>query len=483
LTGQGLFSVKEAASYLGISPCTVYRLEKKGGLPSIRGRGLRIRFKKEDIDIWLEKRKARPLPCLHPSSLTTPPASPIKRGYDEKGGAGEMALAKSRTRLNFGYGAIYQRKTKDGKARWYLDFRDATGRRVQRVAKDAISPQEAAQALQEAIRQDLLEAGKLDVKPERVLFEDFADIFYHSYVLANWKRPAFEKGRLRIIVDFFRGHELRDVTPMMIERFRQQRLKSGKARSTINRDLALMKKMYNVAINEGLVTDNPVRKVKFYSEADNVKEQILSPEEEERLLAAAPGHLRSILIIALNTGMRWGEIVGLEWKRVDLRAQLIHVVKAKSGKPRFININDPLMQELTRLKAGANGSPHVLPNEGTGKPYACLYRCFAKACKAAGITGLRFHDLRHTFATRLIQGGVDIETVRSLLGHHSIIMTQRYTHSSHETKQRAVDILALPRVVSGPKNGGFCDTAVTRRPETASPGKPENLATASESVN
>lgn len=71
---------------------------------------------------------------------------------------------------------------------------------------------------------------------------------------------------------------------------------------------------------------------------------------------------------------------------------------------------------------------------------------------------IRFHDLRHTFATRLVQGGVDIETVRALLGHHSIVMTQRYTHSSHELKQRAVEILAQKGLAQGPKTGEICDT-------------------------
>ena len=96
-----------------------------------------------------------------------------------------------------------------------------------------------------------------------------------------------------------------------------------------------------------------------------------------------------------------------------------------------------------------------MPNQGTGRPYVCLHRSFTTACKKAGITGLRFHDLRHTFATRLIQGGVDIETVRSLLGHCSIVLTQRYTHSSDEIKQRAVDCLTPKKPNQGPKNRGY----------------------------
>ena len=158
-------------------------------------------------------------------------------------------------------------------------------------------------------------------------------------------------------------------------------------------------------------------------------------------------------------------------------------MKTKSGKPRFININGPLLEELTKLRTGAKGSPYVLPNRGTGKPYACLYRSFTKSCRETEITGLRFHDLRHTFATRLVQAGVDIETVRSLLGHHSIVMTQRYTHSSHEMKQRAVDLLAKKGPAPRPKTGEFCDTAVTREPKAGPLGATDVPATISESVN
>jgi integrase len=463
----------------------VYRLVDKREIPHIRLRGRDIRFNQPDIDAWLETHKNKSLYRVDDlaRSLTVSPESTMKRSHVETGGIGEMAKANSKTRYNFGYGAIFQRKSKKWGTRWYLDFKDATGKRVQKIAQDAQSSQDAVRALQDAIRQDLLQAGKLVVKPDRVMFEDFADIYYHDYVVPTRKRPAYEKGRINVFVDFFKGHELKDVTPMMIERFRAQRLKAGNSKSTTNRYLALMKKMYSLAVNEGLVTDNPVKKVKFFSEAENVKERILTLEEEEQLMAAAPDYLRSALIIALNTGMRYGEIVNLEWEHVDFTSKRIRVEKTKSGKVRFININGPLFGELSKLRATANGSSYVLPNQGTGKPYVCLHRSYTTACKKAGITGLRFHDLRHTFATRLVQGGVDIETVRSLLGHYSIVLTQRYTHSSNEMKQRAVDILVQKGPAPGPKNGDICDKSVTKEPKISSTGAANIPATYSESVN
>jgi hypothetical protein len=138
---------------------------------------------------------------------------------------------------------------------------------------------------------------------------------------------------------------------------------------------------------------------------------------------------------------------------------------------------------LLRLRASANGSLYLFMNPQTGKPFTLVRRSFLTACKKAGIQGLRFHDLRHTFATRLIQRGVDIETVRALLGHCSIVLTQRYTHSNNEMKQRAVDVLGSAPGDISPQNGGNllrpCDTAKIATSERI----PEIPPTHSESVN
>lgn len=161
--------------------------------------------------------------------------------------------------------------------------------------------------------------------------------------------------------------------------------------------------------------------------------------------------------------MRFSEIMNLGWKQVDFNAKRLRVENTKSSKIRFININGPLLEELTRLRGRASGSPCVFPNQGTGKPYVCLHRSFVTACKKAGVQGLRFHDLRHTFASRLDAKGVGIETIRDLLGHSSVVLTQRYTHSNNQLKQQAVDLLGPESGAFPSQNGGNllrpCDTA------------------------
>jgi integrase len=199
--------------------------------------------------------------------------------------------------------------------------------------------------------------------------------------------------------------------------------------------------MFNLAIDWGYAKDNPVRRVKLFSEKDNLKERILTDDEEEKLLEASTSHLRPIILTALHTGMRRGEILGLKWHQVDLAKRIIRVEKTKSGKNRFIPISEFLMLELVKLKKENGTSQFVFLNPRTRKPMTDVKTSFNAATRRAGIYGLRFHDLRHTFASRLVEMGFDLITVKDLLGHNSVITTQRYTHANAEQKKKAVHAL------------------------------------------
>jgi integrase len=123
---------------------------------------------------------------------------------------------------------------------------------------------------------------------------------------------------------------------------------------------------------------------------------------------------------------------------------------------RFIPINYILFEEFLKLRIRNGRGSFLFVNPQTEKPFTRIYKSFKSACERAGIEGLRFHDLRHTFATRLVEKGVDIETVKELLGHYGISITQRYTHSSDERKKKAVGLL-----VKSAKNEGTSDTPLT----------------------
>jgi integrase len=149
--------------------------------------------------------------------------------------------------------------------------------------------------------------------------------------------------------------------------------------------------------------------------------------------------------------MRRGEILGLKWKQVDLDKGLIRVENTKSGKNRLIPINEVLLSEFRALRPSAEPCGLVFANPRTRLAFTEVKRSFKNACRSAGIKNLRLHDLRHSFATRLIEAGADIITVKELLGHFSVRVTQRYTHPSQIQKRLAVNLLAR-KTVAEPKN-------------------------------
>ncbi len=204
--------------------------------------------------------------------------------------------------------------------------------------------------------------------------------------------------------------------------------------------------MFNLAIDWDYLKKSPMRKVAFFCEKDNLMERILSKQEEEHLIKASSEHLKPIILTALHTGMRRGEILNLKWNQVDLSKKTIRVEKTKSGKTRIIPINEILFKKLTDLKKKNGKYNHIFLNPKTDKPIKDIKTAFNAAKRRASIIGLRFHDLRHTFASRLIESGVDIITVKDLLGHFSVVTTQRYTHSRADQKIKAVQGLVKKEV-------------------------------------
>ena len=206
--------------------------------------------------------------------------------------------------------------------------------------------------------------------------------------------------------------------------------------------------MFNRAIDWNYLDSNPAKKVKLFSETENLRERILSFDDEEALIGVASGHLRSMIIVGLNTGMRRNEILKLKWEQVDFVMMLVKVENTKSGKPRIIPVNRRLFIELDGLKRKNGISSFVFLNPKTGLPFTDVKKAFHSAVKQAKIGSLRFHDLRHTFASRLVAAGVDLITVKELLGHHSVRVTERYTHSQPAQKREAVDCLLSPKMIT-----------------------------------
>ena len=431
---DNLLNVREASERLNCSKSTLYRIVGSGEISFIRRRR-RLLFKESDLKTYVNSRR---VPRLERRFLLT---APFKADSYSFGGVELMPKGKFKARRNYGYGNVHQRKTGGN---WTRDLY-VNGERIQKVIPDSfgLSKEEALHIhLQERVKSFDKPHEIEEPRQKKIGFRTFAEPYHRDYMQVNRRNFKPDVYRLQIVCDYFKDRDLRTFTPLDFEGLKAWLLRRGCSKSTVNRYLQLVKNFLNVAINEGYLEENPVRKVKLFSEKDNLKERILTEDEEKRLMQNCSDTLRPILSVALNTGMRRAEILNLTWNQIDFEARRIKVEKTKSGKVRHIPIEDDLFKQILKLKSENGQSPFVFFNPETKQPYQDMKTGFKRACRISEIEGLRFHDLRHTFATRLNANGVDIETIKELLGHHSIVITQRYTHSSDERKRKAIETLS-----------------------------------------
>jgi integrase len=179
--------------------------------------------------------------------------------------------------------------------------------------------------------------------------------------------------------------------------------------------------------------------VKFLPE-NNLQFKTLSEDEERRLLAASPPYLREMILFALNIGLRTNEIFNLKWKEVDIEQRRLKMIVKKSQRALSIPLNDAAFAVVESRLAIQHG-PYVFYSPMTGDRFRDVKGALVAAVKRAGLDKVTWHMFRHTFASRLTRGGVDIVTVKDLLGHSNISTTLRYAHSNDDAKRRAVERL------------------------------------------
>lgn len=450
-----LLTVNELAAILRLHPNTIYKKAQKGEIPSVRTSNSRVRFIEQDVREWLE--------CRSMSSGFSPLLEEALRtdlsleNYDKLFLKGGVRMSPKGKTWNYPFGSVSLRLGKSGKESWHIYYR-TNGTRVRKVVRLAQSRMDALNVLQVEVADAFRGRHGFRTTEKLVIFSDFADQYYENYAKINKESAVTDWYMLRKLKARMGNYELRQINPLAIETFRRGLLEKGRAKSTTNRYLALLGKIMNLAIDWGLLSENPVRKVKFFSEKGNLRERVLTSDEEGALLNCCPPYLLPIVLTALHTGMRRGEILGLRWNQVDLSKRIIRLENTKSGKPRLIPVSSFLIEVLIEQKQKSGTSEYVFPNPGRRRPFQNIKRSLNFAAKKAGIQGLRFHDLRHTFASRLVDAGVDLIAVRELLGHHSVKMTERYTHSNAEQKRLAVECLrpsqppeAVPNTSEKPK--------------------------------
>lgn len=340
---------------------------------------------------------------------------------------------------------IYQRNRS-----WYWESW-IDGQRFRRLIGRNIS-RKVAREIAVRIRSEIVAGNYGFGKKVKTITFDEARIQFERWAEANKKPESTRsyKEAFRQLALSFSGKTLNEITSFAIEVYRQRRIKAG-VRVRVNRELAVFKSLFNRCREWGLFSgENPVIAVKLTKEPKQ-RLRFLEPDEEARLLSKCDETLRTMVLIGIYCGVRLkSEGLTLRWQDIDfMRGTLtVQAAWAKTGKTRTIPMNSLVREALGRLPKKSEWV-FTKPN---GKPYTAV-RGFDKARKAAGLIDMvpntekfavTVHTLRHTFATRLIENGVDLRTVQELGGWSNLKMLERYGHVSPSRKAAAVEGLVPP---------------------------------------
>ena len=323
----------------------------------------------------------------------------------------------------------------------------------------------------------VIEANRPDHEKPRT----FADFLEHDY--APWAQQHQKGWRenlaaLKAVFADLGDKLLTDIAPLDVERVKARRLKAGRKPASVNRDLGRLRGALSRAVEWGMLAAHPMKQVKQIKGDDDARVRYLTPDEERRLRnalderektqrrqrasanrwRAARGveplrawgddeftdHLAPLVLLAMNTGLRRGELLGLAWPAVNVDTRVLTVTAgtAKARRTRHVPLSAEAFDVLTRWRR-QHGDPTKGPvfpaRQGGG--LGEFKRSWATVVEAAQLSDLRFHDLRHDFASKLVMRGVDLNTVRELLGHADLKMTLRYAHLAPAKLAAAVAVL------------------------------------------
>lgn len=246
------------------------------------------------------------------------------------------------------------------------------------------------------------------------------------------------KIEIRRFLRYFGNRNLNSICSADLEKYIHERKQKGSRygnqlhQATLNREIARLKNLFEEAVRNNKIRNNPARYLKLQPE-NNARTRVLSREEFQRLLENAPLHLLGIIRLAYFTGMRKGEILGLTWQNVDFQHGVIVLEAAmtKTNRSRVIPLNDEMVQMLHEQETYSNVEhPYVFYFRG--EPMKDLKRSFVNACEKAGIENFRFHDLRHTFVTNARKAGVHDHVIMAITGHTTMAMFRRYDKVTSE---------------------------------------------------
>ena len=327
---------------------------------------------------------------------------------------------------------LYKRK---GSPKWWATWYDRNGKRHRRSS--GTSDHKLAEALASKWVQEGFMEEHFGKKPDL----DFSEVLlrYAKALKRNSPKHFMKNNRYRIrfLAERFRDYKVSDMTYRVIQEFVDERLETVSSGMAL-KDVAYIKAAINKARREELTDFVPnFPRIK----PSRPRNRWLTAEEEKRLLKAAQPHLRPLIRFAVDTGGRRSELLGLDWRNVDMNNKRITFVHTKNGEDRTIRLCERAYQTLKDLGPKQSGAVFTFK----GKAINSVKTSFDNARQKAGIEDFRFHDLRHTFASRLVQGGVPLYNVMHLTGHKSLSMVQRYAHLAPDFQEGAIAVLDSDR--------------------------------------
>ena len=370
-----------------------------------------------------------------------------------------------------------------GKKTWYVYYRRPDGRSAHHKLGDAdlFSVADARNAVLEFL--SALARGEEPYrKPEsrdKMPLGQFIDDIYGPWVLEHRRSGESTVALLKSSFAELLDLELDTVSVKHVEGWRAKERKRGLRISTINRKVTALRAALNWAYKRGIIEAYPLARLEMLRDESDHRVRYLSGEERERLFEALDArerrlreertrynqwlrargktplpsldkmpfadHLKPMILVSLNTGIRQGSLFALRWSDINMREAILTVraASSKSGKTVRVPLNRTAREALSawQKQTRGDGDGLVFPSPKGGGMMDNCKSAWEHLLKDAGIEGFRWHDMRHDFASRLVMAGVDLNTVRELLGHADLKMTLRYAHLAPEAKARAVEAL------------------------------------------
>jgi len=337
-------------------------------------------------------------------------------------------------------GIYFRRDTRT----WWISF-TYKGKRL----REGAGPEKADAEILLGQRRREMANGKLRLEAPAMLNVEKASTMYLHWFERMRRSGQREHRLVKNLLVFFGDLLLDEITAADVAEYQRRRL-SGELKfghvkagmSTVNREVSCLRRMLNWAVRKDLVSQNPIQgKIDMLPEPEP-RDRYLTPEEAQRLVSMCVPHLEPLVILGLQTGMRLGEVIGLRGAEGDLRANVVRLPgkRTKDADKRIVPLNGEALAVLV-LAQGKRLAGCDLVFHRDGRTLGSIRNAFLGACRRAGIKGVTFHTLRHTFCSWCVQAGISLQVVGEIVGHSTIYMTVRYAHLAPSQKVSAVNLV------------------------------------------